>query len=647
MTAYWPAIRNALHRTDRLAHREWRWIVVMAWVIIVTAYLIRYQSSIHYFALGDTDDNIRYAQVRDWLAGQSWWDLRQYRLDPPGGADIHWSRLVDLPLAGLMLLLRLFMDSGTADRWACGIAPLLPLLPLMLSLAFLTRRLAEGGHGWFFAMLLPLAAGMGFSMYMPMRVDHHGWQLALTAMTLAGLVDRRWVRGGILAGVSSALSVAIGMEMMVYLAGAGALIALRWVFKEGAARRLQPYALSLGGTTALAYAGFASNANRIPVCDALSPVWTSILVLASGVLLLITLLPLRGWPQRLLAGAVGGAVVGGFAYMVWPECLTGAYQISAELERSWLVYIREAKPISAQPLAIWLPTIALPAAGLLCALIGCWSARRDRERLWAWGTVMLMVSFAVALTFWQIRAGPAAQILAIPAFAWGAWALIALLVAGPGIVRRAGAVTGMALMVVVANIYFVVPLAQQSWQAWSRPPAKPTTSPMAAQKRIVAPTSAKPAAQTPAAPAPRKRQTINQANGRCRALPALSVLDQLPPATIITMVDLGPRIIAMTHHRAIAGPYHRNERAILDIHHAMDGSPERFRNIAAAHGASLLLICPNFPEGTIYQSRSPRGFYARMMRGETFPFLSPVALKTGADLPYQLYRLAPLSPAAR
>src|SRR3546814_8146854 len=78
-------------------------------------------------------------------------------------------------------------------------------------------------------------------------------------------------------------------------------------------------------------------------------------------------------------------------------------------------------------------------------------------------------------------------------------------------------------------------------------------------------------------------------------------------------------------------------KAILDIHHAFDGSPERFRTIAKRHGARYLLICPNFAEGTIYQARSPDGFYAQMLKGEHPDWLSPVNL--GPKLPYQLYRI--------
>src|SRR3546814_9121954 len=69
----------------------------------------------------------------------------------------------------------------------------------------------------------------------------------------------------------------------------------------------------------------------------------------------------------------------------------------------------------------------------------------------------------------------------------------------------------------------------------------------------------------------KRRQVIRTANARCRTLPALQVLDRLSPATIFTLVDLGPRLLATTHHSAIAGPYHRNEKAILDIHHAFAG----------------------------------------------------------------------------
>ncbi len=612
------------------ADRHWKWLTFLVWVAILIWFLAVRWPAIQWLVLSDTDDNIRYAQVKDWLAGQGWFDLRQYRLDPPGGANIHWSRLVDLPIAGLILLFRAFVDGGQADRLACAIAPLLPLLLLMLSLGFIARRLADDGVGrrlgWIIAILLPLAAQMGLGMYAPMRIDHHGWQLALAVTMLAGLVDDDWLRGGVIAGVSSALSIAIGMEMVVYLAAGGALVALRWVFRDRAGRRMMPYALSLGGATSVLFLLFASNDNRLMMCDALSPVWVAVFGAASAGMVLLALLPARvgrtgGWPMRLGAGLLVGAAVAGFAWINWPQCLSGPYQISPELERLWLANIREAKPITAQARNVAVPLLALPLAGLLSLIAALWAGRRDSERLWAWATVGLMMLFASALLFWQLRAGPAAQLLAIPAAAWGLYAALRALATARPPLRIAA---GLALALLGA-VLFAYPLYPQANQLWARATGEKG--------------AAKPAVKAGVNAAPTRQERIRKANGRCRTLPALQVLDQLPPATIFTMVDLGPRLIAVTHHSAIAGPYHRNGAAILDLHRAFDGAPSDFRAVAARHHATYLLICPDFPEGTVYQARSPDGFYARLMRGEAPLWLKPVILRTGLTLPYTLYRI--------
>src|SRR3546814_6658065 len=78
-----------------------------------------------------------------------------------------------------MLFFRAFMDAGQADRLAAGVAPLLPLLLVMLALGFVMRRIV-GGNSWVIAIFVPLSAAMALSMFMPMRIDHHGWQLAMT-----------------------------------------------------------------------------------------------------------------------------------------------------------------------------------------------------------------------------------------------------------------------------------------------------------------------------------------------------------------------------------------------------------------------------------------------------------------------------------
>ena len=51
---------------------------------------------------------------------------------------------------------------------------------------------------------------------------------------------------------------------------------------------------------------------------------------------------------------------------------------------------------------------------------------------------------------------------------------------------------------------------------------------------------------------------VNKANSLCPTLWALKPVAQVPRGQVLTFVDLGPRLITVTHHDAVAGPYHRN-----------------------------------------------------------------------------------------
>src|SRR5262245_58640260 len=100
-----------------LFFRRWRSILVIAWLLYALFVISTRQANIAAFALPDTDDNLRMAQVRAWLDGQGWYDLVQHRFDPAhGGANIHWSRLVDLPIAGLILLFKPLVGGADAER---------------------------------------------------------------------------------------------------------------------------------------------------------------------------------------------------------------------------------------------------------------------------------------------------------------------------------------------------------------------------------------------------------------------------------------------------------------------------------------------------------------------------------------------------
>ncbi len=588
-----PALRRELER-------RWLAFVVIAWIVASAWFVFDRWSAIRWLSLGDTDDNMRLMQVRAWMAGQGWYDLRQYRMNPPAGFDIHWSRIVDLPIAGLILLFRQFTSPSWAERLAVGIAPLLPLGIVMVSLAAVTRRLVAP-VAWPLALIFLIASATAtMLMFMPERIDHHGWQLACLAVTVAGLSDPRRGRGGALAGLASAMSLSIGLELLPYCAMAGAIQTLRWVWDRSEERRLEIYAITLAGGGAAGFALFASEANRVMRCDALTPVWLSVLVAAGALLYLIAFLGPRTIVMRAALAVAAGATIAVCFAVFFPQCLGRPEQVSPELVRTWLSNVREAKPLYMHPFRVAFVIATLPVIGLIGAIVGTWRARRTPE-LTGWAAVTLFTAFAVAMLAWQARAGPAAQLLAIP----GAVALAALIL--PKIlghrlmaVRVIGTVAGFMLVSGLFAGYVV---------RWL--PAKAQAN--AYTKRV------------------------NAATGECMRTSRLLMLNAYPAATVFTFTDLGPRLITVTHHDAVAGPYHRNGDAILDVQHAFARSPANARAIMKRHGATLLLVCPNMSEATIYRARNPGGFYDRMAHGEKFGWLMQLPLRKGA--PYRLYRI--------
>jgi hypothetical protein len=102
--------------------------VLTVWALIEMLMLSIWWRSIPGMQVRDTDDALRLVQVRDLLGGQGWFDLHQYRIMAPEGILMHWSRLVDLPLAALIVALRPLVGTHAAELATMVIIPALTLL---------------------------------------------------------------------------------------------------------------------------------------------------------------------------------------------------------------------------------------------------------------------------------------------------------------------------------------------------------------------------------------------------------------------------------------------------------------------------------------------------------------------------------------
>jgi hypothetical protein len=587
-------------RAVAIAERHWKWIIVAVWLLICGWFIFQKWNQIRFFGLPDTDDNMRMMQVRGLLHGQGWYDLRDYRMNPPFGANIHWSRLVDLPIAGLILALRPFLGGAGAERWAVAIAPLLPYFLLLFSLAITARRLIHP-LAYPLAILSILFAGSTNGMFMPERIDHHGWQLALLALSMAVIADPKRVRGGLVLGLSSALSLAIGLEMIIYLALSGAALVLFWIADRDEAERLRAYALSLTAGIAACFLVFASYDNRSPVCDALSPVYVSDALLGGAMMYALAWLSPGDWKRRLVLAVLAGAVIAGFHAAAWPDCLQKPEHISPEAQRLWMSYVKEARPVYRHGWRTASLIVALPITGAIGWAVLAWARRRDADLLRRIIGVAVPCLVASLLLLWQTRTGPAAQMLAGVGAAALVWLLFPLFWdSRHPAVRVAGAVVAT-VVGVGAIVPFVLDFIPEN-------------------------------KSTP------YEQAIGRANSQCGSLYGLHAVALQPKGLVFTFVDLGPRLITLTHHDAITGPYHRNFQQIVDVMNAWRGSAEQAQQIIVGkYHSNYVLSCPKSSTTTIFMSETPKGFYGQLQRGQVPKWLQPVQLPK--DSPYKMWRV--------
>ena len=586
--------------------RHWKLVTVLVWLGFCGWFIFQRWINIRYFALGDTDDNMRMMQVRSLLNGQGWFDLRQYRLNAPTGANIHWSRLVDLPIAGLILSLRPLIGGAAAERWAVGIAPMLPYLLLLFSIALTVRRLVDP-RAYAIAFFAIFFAGSTNGMFMPERIDHHGWQLAFLAFAIASIADPKRLRGGISLGAAAALSLAVGLEMVIYLALGAAAMVLFWIYDGRERERLGAYAVTLGGGTAIAFLLFASLANRQAVCDALSPVWLSDALLGGALLFGMAWLSPRDWRVRLVLAVGAAMIVAAFHAFMWPHCLQRLEGVSPEVEQLWLSHVREARPVYRHGWQIATLTLTLPTVGALGWLLLIWLKRAERELLPRILAAAVPGFAATLLLFWQTRTGPAAQMLAVP----GAAALVWFLVP-PVWNSKFGKIGIGDFRLRILGVFAVVIIGAGA--------AVPLVIDYIPTKKRT-----------------QREIAIERANRLCNSLWGLRPVGLQPKGTVFTFVDLGPRLITVTHHNSIIGPYHRNGEQIADVMNAFRGSEAQAHALIAKYRSDYLLICPGSSTTTIFLSEAPKGFYAQLERGQVPNWLSPVALPR--DAPFRMWRV--------
>lgn len=579
-------------------------LVLVAWATAAASLLLGGQALFQSMSM---DDYMRLVQVQDWLDGQGWFDLAQYRLDPPAGVVMHWSRVVDMPIAGVVLALAPLTGRAAAELHAAALWPLLMLLPTLAFAGLIARRLA-GETAALAAVVLVAVSAPSIVHFRPGGLDHHGAQLLLVLIATWGATsssDAR--RSPALGGLAAAASLGIGLEMIPALVALLAAIGLRWAVEgERAARATSAFGLGFGaGTAALFVATVPFSAWTSPACDALSLVWVAAAALAGGALALLTAMSARleGVVMRISAGVVAGGSAALIFILAFPACLGDPYAgIDPRMAALWLDHVSEAQSVftvARLSPAELLPIYAPPLAALLLGVAAMLSAAPAERTLYFAPLLALLALIGVAL--WQMRGAASANLLAQAIIAVGVVRLLGL-----GESRR-------------SRVRFFATLLALSGPAL-----------VLAGQGIGA---------ALAATDPGRPHLYEGGIADCRRPADMAPLARLRPGRVLSLIDLGPTMLYATRHAVFAAPYHRNHDGNRAAFDALLGDDIAARRAIAEKGVDYVAICPGAPEHIIFERAAPDGLSARLGRDEIPDYLEAVPAEPGAYL--RVFRVLP------
>lgn len=509
-------------------------IAVLLAAVLGLAWSIGAWSSLSALRLPDTDDVMRLQQVRDWLGGQSWSDLTQYRLG--AGVPMHWSRVADLGPALLIATAAPLLGPQGAEIFAVTVWPILLFAGALLLVGRITRRLDPDATRT--AMIVAAIAYPATTIFVPGRIDHHGLQLVLLLGATLAASGRPTLRNGAITGALAATSLIIGMETMPFFAVLGGAALLGWACakREGDARIL---GLGIGALIGLGIgiAAFASRQWRYPACDGFTLQAATGLAIMAVVPLAVAVLgrPVTSVRIRLAIVAALSIAALGIARLQSPSCGSPYGQVPVLLRRLWLDHVGEAQSIVAAPFGVTFGYLGVMLAGVAAS---AWLVHRRPRR----NAVLLLAlqCTAVAVAAVQLRGAYTGAMLGAPA--------LAIMI---GAARRRGSLALIPAWVFSTGMLY--PIAAEA----------------------VAPVDRGPAPSVPS----------------CASPQAIAVLKRLSPGMVMAPIDVAPWGIAATPHRFVAGPYHRNTAGNLAMYRFFLDDVGQARAIAHRWGVRYVVYC--------------------------------------------------------
>ncbi|MCP8896635.1 hypothetical protein KYK29_17045 [Shinella daejeonensis] len=554
----------------------------------------------------DNDDVMRLVMVRDLLAGQGWFDTTQYRLGLAGGTLMHWSRLIDLPIANLVGVFSIVLDQPRAEALALAVWPALLIVPLLYGIGLAAFRL--GGRAAMHASLvLTVLLVLAIGRFDPGAIDHHNVQLVVIALLVAMLLDPAMrARDHGIAGVLAGLAIAIGAETTPLVAVVCLALALRWLVR-GAVFRAAAAAFGLALASSVTLVFFATvppSRYGAVTCDSLSYGFYALAVFGGGALfLLAALASRRPFAGRLLALAAAGGVMAAAVLAIAPQCLANPLDtLDPLLKTFWLSGVVEAQSALAQFRIDPGSLGGFYAPGLLALAVCLWRIRRkDRREAHILLFALILVALAIALI--QIRGAIFSNLLSVLPLGLMIADLRRAANAEPENSRRGLAFLGLTL----ASVPAVWAIAGMLLPGPSRVRLETALS--------------------------------GSVRSSCIDPAAVGAIAAEPAGVVAAASNLGAPILRHSVHRVLSAPYHRNQGGMLTELHIGLSEPGRAEAFLRGAGVTLVALCTVDSQVRDIADAEPDGLYATLLKGVVPAYLDPVGMAAGSAL--RLYRVRP------
>ena len=609
--AYWAPLSRRLAQP---------WIA--GWALAVAILIVIFGADALEQTFREPDSAMRLVQVRDLLGGQGWFDTTQYRLKPPDGVAMHWSRWVDAAIAGGIggltpVVGRDAAEVAVAFAWPLGLLAAFMFIVTRIAGVLASASAHESQVRWTAALVAALAFP-AIDRFAPGMFDHHNVVLVLVVGAVWALMTMSSDnRRGLLAGGALALAVVTAAEALPFLATGSVVAGLLWIVRPA---RFAASLFQFGaGMSVVMLAGFLTHvppsAWSQAQCDAISTSFLSI-GLASGFIAIclsrVSHQRLTGTVSRRLMCALAGGGVAALALLVLaPACLGGGYgDVSPEMRTLWMEQIGEARPLT----QLWSDNIAHFFALAGAALAACFLAvvqLRDRSGNHALWIAAAFLLCGVVLMVWQVRGASFATAFAVP-FAASA------IVDAHSAYRKAPGLRALGVICVL-----VLAGSAAGWSAVGNQLQRLTTS-----STVMVDFAGRQADSS-----------------MCFERDLLAQLNRAYPGVILNQFVIGSGVLAASHHSVLAAPYHRNAAGTLAAMEAFRSDDAAAREILAQTGADYVLICDGLPEASFYIEHAAEGvgpentLAARLGSGAVPGWLEPVE---GIDSPLALYRVQSL-----